>query len=103
MGAGLNGQRRDGTDEHPTQALLDAHAMLRHFRAHDQGDLAGKVVAITGDLLHSRVAVPTCCCCNGSGRRWCSWRRSHPHAPRRSASWGARVVTDIDEVIADAT
>lgn len=45
----------DGTHEHPTQALLDAHAMLRHFRTHGRGDLAGKRIAITGDLLHSRV------------------------------------------------
>ncbi len=45
----------DGTHEHPTQALLDAHAMLRHFRANDLGTLEGKEVVIVGDLLHSRV------------------------------------------------
>lgn len=45
----------DGMHEHPTQALLDAHAVRRHLRAHDLGDLQGKRIAITGDLLHSRV------------------------------------------------
>ena len=45
----------DGTHEHPTQALLDAHAMLRNFRANDLGTLEGKEVVIVGDLLHSRV------------------------------------------------
>ena len=45
----------DGTHEHPTQALLDAHAVLRHYRAHDLGTLEGKEVVIVGDLLHSRV------------------------------------------------
>ena len=45
----------DGMHEHPTQALLDAHAVRRHLRAHDLGDLPGKRVVITGDLLHSRV------------------------------------------------
>ncbi len=45
----------DGMHEHPTQALLDAHAIRRQLRAHDLGDIAGKKVAITGDLLHSRV------------------------------------------------
>lgn len=45
----------DGMHEHPTQALLDAHAIRRHLRAHDLGDLRGKRIAITGDLLHSRV------------------------------------------------
>ncbi|MDO5092154.1 MAG: aspartate carbamoyltransferase catalytic subunit [Propionibacteriaceae bacterium] len=45
----------DGMHEHPTQALLDAHAIRRHLRAHGLGEIAGKRVAITGDLLHSRV------------------------------------------------
>lgn len=45
----------DGTHEHPTQALLDAHAMLRHFRSQDRGTIEGKRIAITGDLVHSRV------------------------------------------------
>lgn len=45
----------DGMHEHPTQALLDAHAIRRHLSTHGLGDLEGKTVAITGDLLHSRV------------------------------------------------
>ncbi len=40
----------DGTNEHPTQALLDALTMRRH-----KGRLEGLVVAICGDLKHSRV------------------------------------------------
>ena len=41
----------DGTHEHPTQALLDAFTMRRK-----KGDLAGRKVAVCGDILHSRVA-----------------------------------------------
>ena len=41
----------DGTREHPTQALLDALTLRRHF-----GKLEGLRVAIVGDILHSRVA-----------------------------------------------
>ncbi|HHN66607.1 MAG TPA: aspartate carbamoyltransferase catalytic subunit [Thermopetrobacter sp.] len=41
----------DGRHEHPTQALLDALTMRRR-----KGRLAGLVVAICGDILHSRVA-----------------------------------------------
>lgn len=41
----------DGTNEHPTQALLDALTLTQHF-----GSLDGKVVAILGDIRHSRVA-----------------------------------------------
>jgi aspartate carbamoyltransferase catalytic subunit len=40
----------DGTHEHPTQALLDAYTMESRL-----GDLAGRRVAIVGDLTHSRV------------------------------------------------
>ncbi len=45
----------DGQHEHPTQALLDAYAMRRHFRELDTEGWAGKRIAIVGDLLHSRV------------------------------------------------
>jgi len=41
----------DGTHEHPTQALLDALTIRRH-----KGRLEGLVVAICGDITHSRVA-----------------------------------------------
>jgi aspartate carbamoyltransferase catalytic subunit len=41
----------DGAHEHPTQALLDAFTIRRK-----KGRLAGLVVTISGDVLHSRVA-----------------------------------------------
>jgi aspartate carbamoyltransferase catalytic subunit len=41
----------DGTHEHPTQALLDA-LIIKNVK----GKLGGLVVAICGDILHSRVA-----------------------------------------------
>ncbi|UWX95871.1 aspartate carbamoyltransferase catalytic subunit [Arthrobacter zhaoxinii] len=51
----------DGTHEHPTQALLDAFTMRRHWaRLHGTEsagtDLTGMKVVIAGDVLHSRVA-----------------------------------------------
>lgn len=46
----------DGQHEHPTQALLDAFAMRRHFRSlGEDGSFDGKRITIVGDLLHSRV------------------------------------------------
>lgn len=42
----------DGTHEHPTQALLDTFSINEKL-----GSLAGKKVAIIGDILHSRVAL----------------------------------------------
>ena len=41
----------DGAHEHPTQALLDALTIRRN-----RGRVEGLVVAICGDILHSRVA-----------------------------------------------
>jgi len=41
----------DGTHEHPTQALLDALTLRRH-----KGRIEGLLVAICGDVRHSRVA-----------------------------------------------
>ena len=42
----------DGTHEHPTQALLDTFSIREKL-----GSVAGKKVAIIGDILHSRVAL----------------------------------------------
>ena len=41
----------DGCHEHPTQALLDAYTVRQSL-----GSLDGRVVAIVGDIAHSRVA-----------------------------------------------
>ena len=41
----------DGTNEHPTQALLDAAAIRHRF-----GKIDGLKIAICGDIKHSRVA-----------------------------------------------
>lgn len=42
----------DGTHEHPTQALLDTFSIAEKL-----GGVAGKKIAIIGDILHSRVAL----------------------------------------------
>ncbi|SEJ10098.1 aspartate carbamoyltransferase [Dyadobacter sp. SG02] len=47
----------DGTHEHPTQALLDAFSMREKL-----GDLAGRKIAIIGDITHSRVALSNIFC-----------------------------------------
>jgi len=41
----------DGTNEHPTQALLDMFTIREH-----KGQIEGLKVAIVGDILHGRVA-----------------------------------------------
>ncbi|MEI8280038.1 MAG: aspartate carbamoyltransferase catalytic subunit [Bacteroidota bacterium] len=47
----------DGTNEHPTQALLDAYSIRERL-----GDLKGKHIAILGDIMHSRVALSNIYC-----------------------------------------
>lgn len=56
----------DGTHQHPTQALLDAMTLRRHYKRDPSSpeveplapgtDLEGARVVIVGDVLHSRVA-----------------------------------------------
>ena len=47
----------DGTNEHPTQALLDAYSILEK-----SPQLKGKKIAIIGDIMHSRVALSNIYC-----------------------------------------
>jgi len=54
----------DGTHEHPTQALLDAYSIREKL-----GDVAGKKVAIIGDILHSRVALSNVFCLQKLGAK----------------------------------
>ncbi len=52
----------DGTDEHPTQALLDSFSIREKF-----GTVRGKKVAILGDISHSRVALSNIYCLKKQG------------------------------------
>ena len=54
----------DGSHEHPTQALLDALTIRRH-----KGHIEGLVVAICGDILHTRVARSNILLLNALGAR----------------------------------
>ena len=54
----------DGSHEHPTQALLDALTIRRR-----KGRLEGLIVAICGDILHSRVARSNILLLNTMGAR----------------------------------
>jgi aspartate carbamoyltransferase catalytic subunit len=46
----------DGWHAHPTQALLDLYTLRTHLAGGDATSLAGRKIAIVGDVLHSRVA-----------------------------------------------
>lgn len=96
----------DGAHEHPTQALLDAFAMRRHFRAQD-GDsgterpFEGRTVLITGDLLHSRVVRSNVLLLNTLGARTilCA---PPTLMPAGAEHWSAEQAWDFDEVLPQA-
>jgi len=84
----------DGTNEHPTQALLDALTMRRR-----KGRIEGLTVAICGDIRHSRVA--------GSNRKLlpklgAKVRLVGPPALLPDDAGGAATFTDLDEGIKGA-
>jgi aspartate carbamoyltransferase catalytic subunit len=85
----------DGSHEHPTQALLDALTIRRR-----KGQLGGLVVAICGDILHSRVARSNIALLNTMGARV---RVVAPRTllPAAIERLGVEVFHDMGEGLAD--
>lgn len=83
----------DGVHAHPTQALLDIYTMIEEF-----GELAGRSVAIVGDILHSRVAHSTM---RGLSRLGASVVLVGPESflPGSYAGNGVSVERDFDAVL----
>ncbi|MFZ4475728.1 MAG: aspartate carbamoyltransferase catalytic subunit [Saprospiraceae bacterium] len=83
----------DGTHEHPTQALLDAYSIREKL-----GDVAGKKVAIIGDILHSRVALSNVFCLQKLGAKV---RVCGPPTliPKYYADLGVEVSHDIQDTL----
>ena len=88
----------DGWHQHPTQGLLDAYTVTREFGTKDS--LAGRNVAIVGDIKHSRVARSNIDI----------FRRLGAHVivvappallPSNIESWGVEVRYTIDDVVSD--
>ena len=86
----------DGTHAHPTQALLDALTLREAL-----GPLDGRLVAIVGDVAHSRVARSNIHALRALGARvrvggptaWVAGFESWP---------GVEVATSLEEALADA-
>ncbi len=83
----------DGAHEHPTQALLDAFTLTRHW-----GDIGGKRICIIGDILHSRVARSNISLLNllNAEVRLCGPATLLPADADR---WGVAVYHDLEEAI----
>lgn len=84
----------DGAHEHPTQALLDAFSMRERI-----GDLAGKKIAIIGDILHSRVALSNIFCLQKLGAEVMVCGPA-TLIPKYITSLGVKVETDLRKALA---
>jgi len=93
----------DGTHEHPTQALLDAFTLRRHFRRTepDRETFAGKVVVIAGDVTHSRVARSNLLLLRTLGAE-VVLVAPPTLMPAGVESWPAATSNDLDEVLPEA-
>jgi aspartate carbamoyltransferase catalytic subunit len=86
----------DGCNEHPTQALLDAYSLWKHF-----GRLEGLKVTICGDLLHSRVARSNTRLLAKMGVEICHVSPDHLRMEGKDAALVARHVLAMEGGIAD--
>jgi aspartate carbamoyltransferase catalytic subunit len=83
----------DGANEHPTQALLDAFTLTRHW-----GDIGGKRICIVGDIVHSRVVRSNVALLNllNAEVRLCGPATLLPADADR---WGVTVFHNLDEAL----
>ncbi|MEN3001283.1 MAG: aspartate carbamoyltransferase catalytic subunit [Armatimonadota bacterium] len=92
----------DGAHEHPTQAMLDLYTLWVHFGMPDPNTrwLAGRKVAIVGDIAHSRVARSNLILLSQAGAEvWlCGPPTLLPPAPLPPA----RLTTCLQEALQDA-
>ncbi|PFG16040.1 aspartate carbamoyltransferase [Propionicimonas paludicola] len=91
----------DGQHEHPTQALLDAYTMRKHFRSLGREGFAGKKIAIVGDLLHSRVVRSNVLLQNLLGGE-VVLVAPPTLLPTGVENWGCQVTSDFDAVLPEA-
>jgi aspartate carbamoyltransferase catalytic subunit len=86
----------DGTHEHPTQALLDAYTLRSRL-----GGIAGRQVAIVGDVLHSRVCRSNVALLHTLGAK-VTLVAPPTLVPVGVGAWPADVSFDLDAVLPSA-
>jgi aspartate carbamoyltransferase catalytic subunit len=86
----------DGCGQHPTQALLDLYALSKAVGGFEE--LAGRRVAIIGDVLHSRVARSVIPAFAKAGME-VSLVAPRTLLPRSADAWGLPVLSSVDEAL----
>ncbi|MFL6032532.1 MAG: aspartate carbamoyltransferase catalytic subunit [Rubrobacteraceae bacterium] len=86
----------DGCGQHPTQALLDLYALSEAAGGFDE--LAGRRVAIVGDVLHSRVARSVIPAFQAAGMK-VALVAPRTLLPQDSEAWRLPILSSVDEAL----
>ncbi len=86
----------DGCGQHPTQALLDLHALSNSVGGFDE--LAGRRVAVVGDVLHSRVARSVIPAFRAAGME-VSLVAPDTLLPGRAEAWRLPILSSVDDAL----
>ena len=86
----------DGCGQHPTQALLDLYSLIETWGGFDE--LAGRKVAVVGDILHSRVARSVIPAFRTSGIEL-ALVAPETLLPREAAVWELPLLGSVDEAV----
>jgi aspartate carbamoyltransferase catalytic subunit len=86
----------DGCGQHPTQALLDLYALSEASSGFDE--LAGRRVAVVGDILHSRVARSVIPAFRTAGME-VALVAPRTLLPLDTGAWGLPILSSVDEAL----
>ena len=86
----------DGCGQHPTQALLDLYALGDATGGFDE--LAGRRVAIVGDILHSRVARSVIQAFKAAGMEL-ALVAPFTLLPLEAGAWGLPILSSVDDAL----
>ena len=86
----------DGCGQHPTQALLDLYALSEAVGG--ISELAGRRVAVVGDILHSRVARSVVPAFKAAGME-VALVAPGTLLPQESEAWGTPILSSVDEAL----
>lgn len=90
----------DGTNEHPTQALLDIFTIMQHREILNKigADLSGLNISIIGDIDHSRVARSDIWAMQKLGANLTLFGPPQM-MPRRADAFNCKIAQNINEVV----
>jgi aspartate carbamoyltransferase catalytic subunit len=86
----------DGCGQHPTQALLDLYSLSKALGGFDE--LAGRRVAVVGDILHSRVARSIIPAFRAAGME-VALVAPRTLLPQEAGAWGLPILSSVDEAL----